>query len=620
DVLTQQYLEFDFSDVNSVKALGNTFLSSSTTDKWIDCSKAGYQCCQNMDKDSVMNPEEGHCPAIWDGYTCFNEAQNGSIQNEACPSFMYSSSPPTCQQYNNKECFGNGTWNQQTDYSPCTSNPIVMMRERNSYYVIMLSISLGICVPALIIFISYSKLRITRVNLHRNLILAIVIRNTFYIAAKEAIIIDALVSNPNKVQAIVENSVWCRTVSFMEKLSCSAVYSCMLLEGIFLHRIIADAFKGEPNMKYYYIVAVGITCIPVAIWTSFTAVNNNINCWQVDINSYNYIVDGPRLATLAINALLMFDIVRVLCTKLKRINTAKAQHMRRMTRATILLIPLFGVQFLITTQRPVDDDCVYEQLYYYFFYTMDGLQGALVALLYCFLNKEVQIQLYKTYAILMTRFYSLLGKEYVQRRRPTWNFSEHRVTATSILSPDEILFRASVSSQKMPVGLLSDPAPSKPRLSVTFSENGYVYGNVNAILSQREGLHTPRSSECSVARSFKGDDMPKRQFYPKLSNRDTNKLRRFSSVVEENHEEATERNNIHKDGESERSERSKSLQENLGRSNETLFRDGKLLELTENGVNLGFSTSSEEISNDDTLHDYRRSNDSGNYSTSETHA
>jgi hypothetical protein len=62
-----------------------------------------------------------------------------------------------------------------------------------------------------------------------------------------------------------------------------------------------------------------------------------------------------------------------------------------MARATILLIPLFGVQFLVTLVRPRTDDCNWEQVYYYVFYTIDGLQGTLVALLYCYLNKEVCI-------------------------------------------------------------------------------------------------------------------------------------------------------------------------------------------------------------------------------------
>jgi hypothetical protein len=47
----------------------------------------------------------------------------------------------------------------------------------------------------------------------------------------------------------------------MEKLSTNAVYSCFLLEGIFLHRMIAGALKGEPKMLYFYIGAFGKTHI-----------------------------------------------------------------------------------------------------------------------------------------------------------------------------------------------------------------------------------------------------------------------------------------------------------------------------------------------------------------------
>jgi hypothetical protein len=72
-----------------------------------------------------------------------------------------------------------------------------------------------------------------------------------------------------------------------------------------------------------------------------------------------------------------------------------------MARATILLIPLFGVQFLVTLVRPQTDDCVLEQVYYYIFYAMDGLQGALVALLYCYFNKEVRIHYPQQYAAIL---------------------------------------------------------------------------------------------------------------------------------------------------------------------------------------------------------------------------
>jgi hypothetical protein len=56
---------------------------------------------------------------------------------------------------------------------------------------------------------------------------------------------------------MAENPVWCRAISFMDKLSSSAVYSCLLLESIFLHRLIAAAFKGDPKMLFYYLGAAG---------------------------------------------------------------------------------------------------------------------------------------------------------------------------------------------------------------------------------------------------------------------------------------------------------------------------------------------------------------------------
>jgi hypothetical protein len=74
---------------------------------------------------------------------------------------------------------------------------------------------------------------------------------------------------------MLANSAWCRTLSFMDKLAGSAVYSCMLLEGIFLHRLIAAAFKGEPKMMYYYIAAAGKILPRTNLFSSNSLIFNN---------------------------------------------------------------------------------------------------------------------------------------------------------------------------------------------------------------------------------------------------------------------------------------------------------------------------------------------------------
>ena len=62
---------------------------------------------------------------------------------------------------------------------------------------------------------------------------------------------------------------------------------------------------------------------------------------------------------------------------------------RRAVRATLVLVPLFGLHLVVTIYRPAHGTCVWMQIYYYGDYLLDGLQGAMVALIFCYLNGEV---------------------------------------------------------------------------------------------------------------------------------------------------------------------------------------------------------------------------------------
>ncbi|KAF0305526.1 Calcitonin gene-related peptide type 1 receptor [Amphibalanus amphitrite] len=69
----------------------------------------------------------------------------------------------------------------------------------------------------------------------------------------------------------------------------------------------------------------------------------------------------------------------------------------RAVRATLVLVPLFGLHLMVTIYRPSDGGCVWMEIYYYCDYLLDGLQGAMVALIFCYLNGEVQNLLRRTY-------------------------------------------------------------------------------------------------------------------------------------------------------------------------------------------------------------------------------
>ena len=51
----------------------------------------------------------------------------------------------------------------------------------------------------------------------------------------------------------------------------------------------------------------GLAVLPVAVWTVVTALYNDVYCWTVDTTDYMYmyIIDGPRIFTLAVSLYLM---------------------------------------------------------------------------------------------------------------------------------------------------------------------------------------------------------------------------------------------------------------------------------------------------------------------------
>lgn len=62
---------------------------------------------------------------------------------------------------------------------------------------------------------------------------------------------------------------------------------------------------------------------------------------------------------------------------------------RTTIRATLILLPLFGIQFIMMSQRPVNATCYWDSVFYFASYSIDSSQGVVVSLFYCYLNKEV---------------------------------------------------------------------------------------------------------------------------------------------------------------------------------------------------------------------------------------
>ena len=117
------------------------------------------------------------------------------------------------------------------------------------------------------------------------------------------------------------------------------------------------------------------------------------SCW-IEESKYTWILQGPVVISMVLNFFFLVNIVRVLVTKLRETSSishssaADTHQIRKAVRATLILIPLLGLQYVLTPFRPPPGspgENVYEVLAAIF----TSFQGLAVALLFCFFNGEV---------------------------------------------------------------------------------------------------------------------------------------------------------------------------------------------------------------------------------------
>ncbi|XP_075971696.1 uncharacterized protein LOC142973647 [Anticarsia gemmatalis] len=398
--------------------------------RWERCFYTASDCCSHYMYEEA-NTTKNQCEATFDGWTCWQESEAGTLASEVCSDFAYSNTGPSCHHFSNKQCFENGTWELQTDYSTCSITPRLLRRYR--FYIAVLSFSIASCMPAVFIFFFYKRLRITRVILHRNLLIAIIIRNILVIISRSEVYIDELTNTGETVMSV--HSVACRVLAFLERFAGNAVFMSMLVEGIYLHRTIVTVFRQKLKIRLLYGIGFVIALAPAVAWAAVMAVHNDHSCWVVyTIPHVQWILDAPRVAILLINTGLFVDVLRVLLTKIRnsentnQLNTAKA---------TLFLMPLFGTQFFLTALRPNTTNCSAEQVYYYVAYTVEGLQGFIVALLYCYINKEVHLLIKATYKKTESAVVSRIRRDSTYPRVSTGPSTDRRMTYSTGLASNQ---------------------------------------------------------------------------------------------------------------------------------------------------------------------------------------
>ncbi|XP_005742654.1 pituitary adenylate cyclase-activating polypeptide type I receptor-like [Pundamilia nyererei] len=141
-------------------------------------------------------------------------------------------------------------------------------------------------------------------------------------------------------------------------------------------------------------MSTGLPSTVLILWVLTRFFYDDRGCWDdTDNVGIWWIIKGPITASLLINIVIFVNVIRILVEKLKSsamTGNNDTGHFMRLAKSTLFLIPLFGMHYTVFAFLP-ENTGVAARLYIEL--GLGSFQGFVVALLYCFMNGEVQTEL-----------------------------------------------------------------------------------------------------------------------------------------------------------------------------------------------------------------------------------
>uniref|UniRef100_A0AAR2IYD9 G-protein coupled receptors family 2 profile 2 domain-containing protein n=1 Tax=Pygocentrus nattereri TaxID=42514 RepID=A0AAR2IYD9_PYGNA len=380
------------------------------------------------------------------------------------------------------ECDADGQWVKKKNTSECEPND-PDQRDMQHYgrilskframYTVGYSLSLGALVLALGILVAFRKLHCMRNNIHMNLFASFILRASS-ILIKDALLerpsfnIDPGITNDMEMEWLVKNetAVGCRIAMVMMQYSIIANSYWLLVEGIYLHNLLAVTVLTEGNyFSIYLCIGWGAPLIVVLPWIIVKYLYENEECWEQNINmEYWWIIRSPILLAVLINFFIFIHIIKILVSKLRAHQMRYSDYKFRLAKSTLTLIPLLGIHqvlFSFVTDESTSNGAVSLRLTKLFIdLFFNSFQGLLVAILYCFVNKEVQSEILKRWKRWK------LGKDIEEEYRHTYS-NTAQVT-------NSMLVHASAKPRLPDIPRLSSPlsSPEEKHLLAVGCPNG----------------------------------------------------------------------------------------------------------------------------------------------------
>ncbi|XP_074055198.1 growth hormone-releasing hormone receptor [Macrotis lagotis] len=342
-------------------------------------------------EDELSNGSAG-CQREWDGLLCWPAVGAGASVTLPCPDFfsLFSPKPGSLR----RDCTGMGWSEPSPSYPEACPVEMESLAEEKSYfstvriiYTVGYSVSLASLLVAISILMMIRRLRCPRNYIHVHLFC------TFILKAVAVFLKDAIVlQEEDEVDHCTFSTTGCKLSVAFSYYATTANFSWLLVEAIYLTCLLATAFPN--GMRYFWWLVLGGWGFPmvfILVWSLFKWAFEDRGCWDMNEDSpYWWIIKGPDVLSVGITFGLFLNIIRILLKKLDpgQSNFQSHTQYRRLSKSTLLLIPLFGAHYIIFNFLP-DSAGVGPRLFLELGF--GSFQGFIVAVLYCFLNHEVSL-------------------------------------------------------------------------------------------------------------------------------------------------------------------------------------------------------------------------------------
>uniref|UniRef100_A0A673AGJ7 Vasoactive intestinal peptide receptor 2 n=1 Tax=Sphaeramia orbicularis TaxID=375764 RepID=A0A673AGJ7_9TELE len=295
------------------------------------------------------------CKGVWDSIACWDRAEIGETVIIPCPRVLKTvfgrngNISRNCTSAGWSEVFPNissVTFDQKlemaSEYMALKRKPPVRCCRWNTYWTALM-----------FLLHIYRKLHCTRNYIHLNLFFSFILR------AVAVLVKDDILFNRTSQCSNQPSLVGCKASLVFFQYFIMANFFWLLVEGLYLHTLLVVIFSENRHFIVYLFIGWGIPTVFVFAWVM-----------------------------TRVNFILFISIIRILVQKLRcpDVGGNDQSQYRRLAKSTLLLIPLFGIHYVVFVSL---SESIAEDYKIFFDLALGSFQGLVVAILYCFLNSEV---------------------------------------------------------------------------------------------------------------------------------------------------------------------------------------------------------------------------------------